>query len=425
MTEIGQQQSQVSKFLERDLSELYVLFGPFGENAYPPYAQEKIRATFGVNGTPERNVQRAEMWQRYDQLLASLMESKAGDVPILDQIREFIKNQSDFARKQLEQTPPGGLGIHLKEVHDFANSFLLTPDGRSRFAGLISDRDANLMGSVVGDIHDLLKFLGSMDAQIIPDHAVMTAELIRRTFVNRKVVFADGNKDTLSLEDVEFIAGVVEDHENIEKEVGRSDFINQKRIERAKALFFVIDVLTGSLRLVANELESNNVQLQIDTEQLWTRFGDLYLRHVDPVEGKIFRPQWGSYALGDLFATFEVLVENGLEIVPPDGREGLTIKKALKDIMLRAISLVLQAHAFHEQYNDFVRDKNIRGLQELSTTLNDPDFVPLKKFRKNLSDAVNTLESNQEINPEEILVKTLNPSEIGDVEAAREKIQDL
>ena len=239
MTEAEQQQHhQVGKFPERDLGELYVLFGPLGENAYPPYAQEKIRATFGANGTPERNAQRVEMWQRYDQLLATLKESQADDVPILDQIREFIKTQSDFARKQLEQTPPGGLGIHLKEVQAFACSLLLTADSESRFPQIISDRDAQLLSYVITVVHDLLKFLGSLEAQVMPDHEVMTAELIRKMFLNQRVLLTHKTQDYLSQDDVEFIASVVGDHENIEKEEGRSDFIKQKRIERAKALFF-------------------------------------------------------------------------------------------------------------------------------------------------------------------------------------------
>jgi len=407
------------------LNEQYVFFGPIGSDKYLEYARQQIVAKYGPLVDLEIRQQRLEMWQKYEALLAYLLVQVADDGPILDRIREFVKNSSEIAQKQLEETPPGGLGIHLKEVHEFTNSFLLTSDGRSRFAGLISDRDANLMVSVVGDIHDLLKFLGSMDAQIIPDHAVMTAELIRNTFVNRKAAFADGNKETLSNEDVEFVAGVVGDHENIEKEVGRSDFINQGRIERAKALFFVIDVLTGSLRQVANELESNNVKLQIDTEQLWTRFGDLYLRHVDPVEGKIFRPQWGSYALGDLVATFEVLEENGLEIVPPDGQEELTIKKALKDIMSRAISLVLQAQDFHEQYNVLVRSKNFEGLQELGAKLNEPEFGPLKKFKEKLSDALIKIKGEQEVYPEELVVKILSQTQVEEVQSAGEIINQL
>lgn len=424
MTEIDQQQ-QVGKLPERDLSGQYALFGPLGENAYPPYAQEKIRATFGANGAPERNAQRVEMWQRYDQLLASLMESKAGDVPILDQIREFIKNQSDFARNHFGDVNQEGLELHLKDVRDFACSLLLTADSESRFPQIISDRDAQLLSNVVADVHDLLKFLGSLEAQVMPDHEVMTAELIRKMFLNQRVLLTHKTQDYLSQDDVEFIASVVGDHENIEKEEGRSDFIKQGRIERAKALFFVIDVLTGALRPVANEQSTGVIELQIDSDQLWSRFGDLYLRHMDPVEGKIFRPQWGSYALGDLVATFEELEENGLRVVSPDGIEGLTIKKALQDVISRAISLVLQAQSLHEQYNDLVRDNNLEGLRALNVQLQEPEFGPLKRFRKNLSDVVNTLESNQEINPEEILVKTLNPSEIGDVEAAREKIQDL
>ena len=187
----------------------------------------------------------------------------------------------------------------------------------------------------------------------------------------------------------------------------------------------MIDVLTGALQPVANEQSTGVVELQIDSDQLWSRFGDLYLRHMDPVEGKIFRLQWGSYALGDLLATFEMLEQNGLHIMLPDGQAGLTIKKALKDVMSRAISLVLQAQTFHEQYNDFVRDKNIEGLQELSTNLNESEFGPLKKFREKVKDALDKSERQVVIDLDDLLVNILNSSELGDVEAAREKIQNL
>ncbi len=423
MTTLEERTTDLSSTTDKEFfDEQYVLYGPIGSDKYLEYARQQIVAKYGSLCDSEIRRQRIEMWQRYERLLEFLKAHETDSTPIIVLVQQFIKDSSGFAKNQLEETPPGGLGIHLKEVHEFTNSFLLTSDGVSRFAGLISDRDANLMGSVVADIHDLLKFLGSMDAQIIPDHAVMTAELIDKTFVNKKVAFADGSEETLTNEDVEFVAGVVGDHENIEKEEGRSDFIKQDRIARAKALFFVIDVLTGSLQPVPNKSERNVVELQIDTDQLWSRFGDLYLRHMDPTEGKIFRPQWGSYALGDLFATFDMLEQNGLNVVSPDGQAGLTIKKALKDVMSRAISLVLQAQTFHEQYNDFVRDKNIEELQELSTKLNESKFGPLKIFREKLSNALNKLKSDQEINPEELLIKTLTKNEIEEVEMAKVKI---
>jgi hypothetical protein len=92
--------------------------------------------------------------------------------------------------------------------------------------------------------------------------------------------------------EVEFVVAVVTDHENIYKEKGRSGFMDSpKRVDRAKAVMFLADTLTGVLKI-------EDKKIGVDEEKLRDRFEDLYFRHID-VSGKVFRPEWGLFALED------------------------------------------------------------------------------------------------------------------------------
>jgi len=180
----------------------------------------------------------------------------------------------------------------------------------------------------------------------MPDHEVMIAELVKRTFVGKRAVL-NGRETRLSRDDVEFIAAVSGDHENIEKEEGRSRYIlSSDPKERAKALFFIADTLTGVL-----VEEQNGGAWRFDESQLEKRFIDLYVRHLDPVVRKIFRPEWGAAAVADLTAAFAVL----------EGRHGCRIRgteeqpspgNALARAALTAISRTLAADAGRREKAD-------------------------------------------------------------------------
>lgn len=230
------------------------------------------------------------------------------------------------------------MGIHLQEATQFSFKFLLDDQGQSRFSKLISNDKAHLLAEVVAPMHDLLKFLGSPKAQIMPDHEIITSTFVRENFVGRRVKLK-GEQHTLTQEDINFIAGVIGDHENIEKEEGRRDFISSSsEVDRAKALFFVVDVLTGVI-----VPEGNN--FTIDLTQLDSRSTDLFFRHIDLVKGKIFRPEWGVYAVGDILATLQVLQANGLKIISPDQR---TPSQILISSALQAIGRARQANDSRE-----------------------------------------------------------------------------
>jgi hypothetical protein len=247
--------------------------------------------------------------------------------------------------------PPNGLGAHIQEVDDYGESVAFTSDGKYKLGSFFSEGKtetgdtippehyAALLVDVVGPVHDILKFLGTLEAQIMPDHEIMTAALVRKYFEGRTVTLR-GKDYTLTEEDVEFVAQVIEDHENIGdpnylRELGRDKYASaDNNADRAKSLFFLIDTQTGVFEV------GEDGKVVLNQEQLKKRFADLYFRHVarfiyenDTEQviktAKVFRPEWGAYALRDYIALFTEL-ENSSDIeMPADWRE-LLINTALE-----------------------------------------------------------------------------------------------
>ena len=99
-------------------------------------------------------------------------------------------------------------------------------------------------------------------------------------------------------------------------------------------MFFVADTLTGSI--VCNAAG----EWWIDEKQLEVRFVDLYFRHIDPVKGKTFRPEWGQHAVGDLTTTMAKL---GRTRAIAGANPGETVTQTLNAAALRAIDKALKA----------------------------------------------------------------------------------
>lgn len=297
----------------------YLFFGPIGRETYLGYWPSKTanrlspldQLTEKFTGSGEESTQaaaaRQQFFANFNTLLTSLRTST--QQLVVEELYNKVKEISPLAAQQLDGDPPTGLGLHLKEITEFSKSFYLV-DGKSRFPDIMNDRHALLFAEVVAPVHDLLKYLGSLESQIAFDHEVFTAELVKHVFPGKQVKLG-GVDTTLSAADVEFIAAVVSDHENLYKELGRDGWSrSQDPYERAKALFFVADTLTGAIQPIGN----SGVDWKIDAEQLKVRFVDLYFRHIDPVKGKTFRPEWGLYAVKDLSNTLKHLSEHEITI---------------------------------------------------------------------------------------------------------------
>jgi hypothetical protein len=324
-----------------------VLFGPLRRAKYleyapsspndPEYAVRQVTDRFSKLPDDRNATARADrerMFENYKELLESLNSSQGA--PLLHRVYHFISTKSGLAQKELAQER-SGLGLHLREITDFCRAFYQTQDGASRFPDLLNDRQAALLAQLAAPLHDVLKYLGSYQSQIMPDHEVLTAELVRQKFTGGTVMLNE-KETTLTKEDVEFVASVIGDHENINKEEGRSEWVNSSNpIERAKALFFVADVLTG----VIVERPAASGLWGMDPEQFEERFVDLYFRHIDLNKGKIFRPEWGLKAIADLSTTLDTLVEKGCDILGSNRTE--TTRETLVKGALQAIDRAIAA----------------------------------------------------------------------------------
>lgn len=252
------------------------------ELRYPDYAREQLAQV----ANPDK---RELYWQNVallDSYLAAAVETEAPQT--LDAVRALIDDQ--LARITPLEARFSGLTNHLAEISQFMQEFL-TQDGVERFPRLLEAGQVDTLISLVAPTHDLLKFLSGPDGQIMPDHEQVTAYLLRKHF---------GQIEELRSQ-INFAAGVIEDHENIYREAGRRELIfSESSISRGKALFFIADVLTGVLRF-------DGQAVTIDQVALKERFADLYFRHIDLIAGKVFRPEWGLYAIGDIVTTLSEL----------------------------------------------------------------------------------------------------------------------
>jgi hypothetical protein len=108
-------------------------------------------------------------------------------------------------------------------------------------------------------------------------------------------------------------------------------------------MFFVADTLTGVI------VPDGSGNWKMDSKQLSVRFEDLYFRHIDPVKGKIFRPEWGLKAIEDLSAALGEMQKT----VSISGAEpGVTPQQTLKEACIRAVDMSLQAEADRRESGD-------------------------------------------------------------------------
>lgn len=324
------------------------------------YALKKIADKFCLVDNSAGPQARAAMWTRYSALLELIDKSDSKDT--LKLVKDFVLSNNPIALEEFKE--PRGLAAHLIEIEKFCFDFLLTDQMHSKLGeSILPTRHAQLLTYVVAPLHDLLKYMGTPQSQVVPDHEIMAAELVRRTFSGKSVSLGS-TSSTLSNEDVAFISGVIGDHENLEKELGRSKWIlSPDPIEKAKAIFSVMDTLTASL-LVSD----NGKTWLVDPIQLHKRFTNLYFRHMDLEAGKIFRPEWGLHAIADLSFTLTKLGELG-----PIQIRGITVKESIKETLtlaaLEAIDAALTENGLRATSStktfsaeQFARIENARSL---------------------------------------------------------------
>lgn len=327
----------------------FSMYGSVGVKKYPEFAVEQINE---LMQDPNAAQDREEMWHNFDDLKARLQALPLG-APLIPALEATILQMSPFARTEFgvpqteeEQPKPRvGLAQHLEQAGMFARTLLLN-SGESRFPGILSAQQAQLLAEVITPIHDILKYLGTVEAQISTDHQVMIATLVQECFVDKTVIL-NGVPVSITSDMAELIANVVGNHENLFVEEGRREFIESKEpAERMKAVFFVVDTLTDTLK------QDEKGSWQFVPASIWQRLGNLYFRHIDPVEGKVYRPEWGEISFADLKVILDKLEGQGLTI--ERGQNGQTYLEALRSSMVAAIKLSLDLGRLHDEFNTIV-----------------------------------------------------------------------
>ncbi|KKT39955.1 hypothetical protein A3K29_03770 [Candidatus Collierbacteria bacterium RIFOXYB2_FULL_46_14] len=279
----------------------------------------------------------------YDIQLIETVRQIATDMvqvlPVGDQegARKFIGN--------LDKSP--WLFSHLDETgHSIADFFENTRQVTTGENELLSSRQMELM-EFVGRTHDVCKLLGGLNAQIDPDHEIIYREIIGRHLEGKTFTTKSGHTIVFDKDDVDFIKGVVELHEDIYREEGfahQAESLKKENnsrdlevaIARGRTILHFVDIFGDAVRF------QDGVLKIVDQKAFEKRFIDLFRRHiklpivstdtkiitVDGIDqektfitdwslGKVFRPQWGEHGVAGLTWTFGLLKDEwGINVDP-------------------------------------------------------------------------------------------------------------
>jgi len=279
----------------------------------------------------------------YDIQLLEIVKKIASDmVPALP--GEEQKRASDMIQN-LKESP--WLFFHLNKTgNSIADFFKKTEQFTKGENELLSPKQMDLM-EFVGRTHDICKLLGSLNAQIDPDHEIIYREIIGKHLEGKAFVTHDGRKIVFEAEDVRFIIGVVGLHEDIYREEGfahQAESLKKENnpqdievaIARGRTILHFVDIFGDAVKFQDGSLRI------VDQDAFQTRFIDLFRRHIKlPIVstetkltmvdgevkeeqfftewflGKVFRPQWGEHGVSGLTWTFEILRDEwGINVDP-------------------------------------------------------------------------------------------------------------
>jgi hypothetical protein len=227
---------------------------------------------------------------KYKARLKELVEQNKGQkdkaVELIYEAMETI-NPRATRRKELD--------MHLlsvgQDAHRLGDILKQHPPAPGKEAFLPAEH-LDLIAQYVGPLHDVMKFLGSPDMQANDSHEILMGYIINEFFP------ALG----FTPEETSIIAQVIIEHENIFREDKWHDLAkSEDPIQRDKAFFFLNDVMTGAIQVD----EQGNITF--DPALLQERYGDVYYRHIDLVEGKVFRPEWGVNSVKEILVTLETI----------------------------------------------------------------------------------------------------------------------
>lgn len=290
--------------------------------------------------------------QPFDEVLRNLAYQIAYDAAMdLKDEEERTKTLKFLAKI----TEPPWLFAHLDETGESIDA-LFTNARRNGREQILEPRKQILM-KFVALTHDLGKLMGSMNAQIDPDHEVFYRKIIGKHLEGKSfggIIFDE--------KDVEFITAVAGFHEDIFREeefayqatalVKTNVITPEIEVARARTLFHFTDIFGNAVRVEKGQLKI------VNEGEFKKRFLDLFQRHiklpildasgVDWSPGKVTRPEWGKHGVAGLTWTFDILSSDWGIALDPNLKAAVI--NGIEDILDKAEMAILGVNENNPDY---------------------------------------------------------------------------
>ncbi|MEP7166662.1 MAG: hypothetical protein ABI758_01635 [Candidatus Woesebacteria bacterium] len=315
----------------------------YGDTSYSPAEEERIQTLLRSSTTTKgktifpnvearrqmgKNIKRLRMEGAQIPVSEDFVEALTG---LCIQIQlDVLDDEGDKVFIELIANENGGLLAHLQETAAAARD--MSARFRELHVSVLSNRQMLLLSEAAAPLHDVIKLLGSPNAQIEADHEHVMAEIFEKIAVGKRIVaLGQGDEQILTTEDVRFLAGIVGKHEDVYREEEFAAFTQSFKqemgtniddpiaIERGRMLFHLIDLFGR-----ATDITKEGEFVIVDQEKFKDRYVNLFRRHIklpiqgsfDWSKGKMFRPLWGLYAEHSVKETLFALGEYGITVRP-------------------------------------------------------------------------------------------------------------
>ena len=374
---------------ERQIREQMFPFRGIGSDQYHDQSLSDIRILFGRGGNHVDIAARQTMSENFSKALA-LYTSYGEEGDVTKKLYAAVKEISPRAFAALSAEDPTDLALHLKEAQAFARLLVFNERGEPRFSWMTTQQ-AFYFSNVIAPLHDLFKYLGPPNAQVMQDHELLMghvfSDFLTKASVEIGIDTITGKPilSPISPEDLRMIGGVIGSHENIFREADQKDLAeatdiadrSKRLIRQMSSLFFFVDVFTGVM-----EFDAKQGEMRINEQQLEKRFGDLYERHMNTT-GKVFNPEWGFASVQKLFGTISEIAET----MHIDGDRKVHLQEGWKKMIAKAsLDAVINA------MRSYARDPQELEMHHIDQHELDARMERMIKVRKEFEHMVATLD---------------------------------
>ncbi len=290
--------------------------------------QFDLQTKLSTFSSTEKIAARQDFWRNATILLerlskiAVLFETGSVTNPNLqNRVEVFQKAIADLKPRKEQHQP---LNEHLHTTTQYANKLtgvLIEKIHYNQSKLATTDRQLELIASLITPLHDIIKHLGGWGSQISTDHQVVIQHIVT-TFSG----FFQLNPD-----ETNFAAAVIGRHENAE-DLTRlqllQDFKAQNQshepndpelaIIHGRIIFYLIDAFTNVIEPDENKNYPDQ-NLHLNPKALTERFRDILERWNDPAITPYINPKWALTAYHDYEVALDLLEQGGLSI-PPEAR---------------------------------------------------------------------------------------------------------